>query len=397
MPKNNKKYRGVLFDLDGVIVDTTSLYERCQCQVLLNNKISISGLNWWEYAGNSSLEIFRSILSKRGIFDVSAETLDQQFNKIFLSFFVGLVRVSDGTIDILTFLKNKNVKTGVVTSSRRDVTERILKRFDLLQYFDLVVCAEDVKNKKPSPEPYIFAVNKLKLKISECLAVEDSERGLISAHQAKLDCAMIGIAKDKSSTKFKTVFFAKNFKALNVYLRNRIYINKYTIFTIKKDALERGIKDNIIKDISKFYTIENIKEIEVTKKMVAYLKENEWKKNWKPYPSKEVRQLCYNYESGKIIVLLCRINSLKDAIEFGKGLKGRSHLPHLCDKKTIRGKYADNSILNRLYQDKLNISYLMDENGRKISIFPNIMHAVDNKLEFDEHFSLYFNRSKLID
>lgn len=171
-------------------------------------------------------------------------------------------------------------------------------------------------------------------------------------------------------------------------------MNNYTIFTIKKDAIKRGLKKKIIDEISKFYTIKYIRKCEITKDMVACLKENEWKKNWKPYPAEEVKQLCYNYESGKNIVLLCKINIPKDAIKFGKKLKGSSHLPHLCDKKSIRGKYTDYSILNNLHTDHLNVTYFLDKRGKKISIAPNIIHTVDNKLEFDEHFSLFFDDVK---
>lgn len=171
-------------------------------------------------------------------------------------------------------------------------------------------------------------------------------------------------------------------------------MNNYTIFTIKKDAIKRGLEKKIIDEISKFYTIKYIRKYKITKEMVARLKENEWKKNWKPYPAEEVKQLCYNYESGKNIVLLCKINIPKDAIKFGKKLKGDSHLPHLCDEKSIRGKYADYSIINNLYTDDFNVTYLLDKYGKKISIAPNIIHAVDNEFEFDEHFSLYFNDIK---
>ncbi|MEI7792011.1 MAG: hypothetical protein WCI57_00830 [Candidatus Berkelbacteria bacterium] len=173
-------------------------------------------------------------------------------------------------------------------------------------------------------------------------------------------------------------------------------MRKYTIFSIKKDAIKRGIDRDIIRDISEFYTIKNLKELNIDRKTALHLKDNEWKTNWNPSPSDEVKRLCCNYESGKVIVVLCEINTPKDAVKFGTKLKGLSYLPHLCSKKSIRGKYADASMLNRLHQDKLNkIFVLLDRNGKKISTVPNILHSVDNDIEFNDYMSLFFTDVKL--
>jgi len=58
-------------------------------------------------------------------------------------------------------------------------------------YFDEVVTRDDVEETKPRPDPYLAAMRKLGLKPGECLAVEDSERGLDSAHAAGIRCVVV--------------------------------------------------------------------------------------------------------------------------------------------------------------------------------------------------------------
>lgn len=222
MIKSNKKYRGILFDMDGVIVNTNSLYENCQKQILLKNNLSISEINWKKYSGSTSYEVFNDILNKKNIIKPSAEELNNQHKNNFLFNSLNDVKLVDGVLDVLPFLKDRRIKIGLVTSTCQSITSDILGKLNLLQYFDVVVCADDVKYKKPNPEPYTLAVKKLKLKTTECLIVEDSKNGIISANSAKIDCVAINYTKNKFLLNIKKVCFLKNFKELFGYLKSNV-------------------------------------------------------------------------------------------------------------------------------------------------------------------------------
>jgi len=79
----------------------------------------------------------------------------------------------------------------VVTSSRRVHFEIIHRRSGLLKYFDFVITGEDCPTYKPDPGPYLLATARSGFRKEECLAIEDSQRGLLAAKRAGIGCFMI--------------------------------------------------------------------------------------------------------------------------------------------------------------------------------------------------------------
>jgi HAD superfamily hydrolase (TIGR01509 family) len=83
------------------------------------------------------------------------------------------------------------VSMAVVTSCRRIHFDLIHQSTRILKYFDFVITTEDVRLTKPHPEPYLKALGKSGCDASECLVVEDAERGLAAAKAAGIDCVVI--------------------------------------------------------------------------------------------------------------------------------------------------------------------------------------------------------------
>ena len=77
---------------------------------------------------------------------------------------------------------------GIVTSSRKDHFEIIHDRSGLLPFFDFVVASGDFTHSKPDPEPYLIGIERCGYPAHECLAIEDSERGVLAAKRAGLTC-----------------------------------------------------------------------------------------------------------------------------------------------------------------------------------------------------------------
>lgn len=100
------------------------------------------------------------------------------------------IKMRDGVAEALDFFKDRNMPQGVVSNGRTNSVLPTLTEHKVLPYFDAVLCKEDYAKRKPKPEPYLAGIKAIEQKRSitinpsECLAIEDEEKGRISAEAA---------------------------------------------------------------------------------------------------------------------------------------------------------------------------------------------------------------------
>ncbi|MEE4264261.1 MAG: HAD family phosphatase [Desulfobacteraceae bacterium] len=189
--------KAVLWDNDGVLVDTEELYFEATREVLL------------EIGVHLTTELFVQISLKQGqsTFDLAAgqgvepeviARLRADRNRRYSDLLRNGIRLLDGVEDTLRRLQGK-VIMGVVTSSRREHFEIIHSGTGLLHFFDFVLTREDYRKSKPNPDPFLTAVIQNGLQPKHCIVVEDSERGLAAARAAGIRCIVVPNALTRSS------------------------------------------------------------------------------------------------------------------------------------------------------------------------------------------------------
>ena len=190
--------KAILWDNDGVLVDTEHLYFQATQQVLATAGI---GLTEEEY-----IELFLvqgrgawHIAEERGIGGPEIDRLRDARNELYAEWLGNGARLIDGITTVLAALHGTYVM-GVVTSSRRDHFDLIHSTTGLLRYFDFVLTADDVTRVKPDPELYVSAVERTGLGRGRCVAVEDSERGLAAARGAGVRCIVVPTSLTRGGT-----------------------------------------------------------------------------------------------------------------------------------------------------------------------------------------------------
>jgi len=179
----------VLWDNDGVLVDTEGLYFQA-CQEVLG-KVGV----------HLTLEQFREISLRRGVSTlalaaeqgVDADTvagLRKERDQIYTELLEAKLPLIDGVEDVLKTLHGR-VRMGVVSSARRQHFEAAHARSGVIPYMDFVLTREDYTYSKPHPEPYLTTLKRYDLRPEQCIVVEDSERGLAAANSAGLDCIIV--------------------------------------------------------------------------------------------------------------------------------------------------------------------------------------------------------------
>jgi HAD superfamily hydrolase (TIGR01509 family) len=189
--------KALLWDNDGVLVDTEELYFRATRDVLSEVGIDLS----------RDLFIHISLEQGRSAFDLAVEQgvsqevitrLRDDRNKRYSELLRKGVRVLDGVENTLRQLHGK-LLMGVVTSSRREHFEIIHNVTGLLRYFDFVLTREDYRKSKPNPDPLLTAMRRNGLRPEHCIIVEDSERGLAAAKAAGIRCIVVPIYLTRDS------------------------------------------------------------------------------------------------------------------------------------------------------------------------------------------------------
>lgn len=181
-----KKY--ILFDNDGVLVDTEYWYYRAGERALASVGVRLDldqylkdmahGLGTWHQAtlaGVDQATIDRLKLLRNEYYQHSLRTEAIEI---------------DGVVDVLAELA-RHVSMAIVTTSKRADFDLIHADRGILQYMDFVLARDDYAQPKPHPEPYLTALERFGATKAETLIVEDSARGLRSAVAAGIDCAVV--------------------------------------------------------------------------------------------------------------------------------------------------------------------------------------------------------------
>ena len=181
--------KAIFWDNDGILVDTERLYFKATRKVLAATGINLTREMYIEFfltKGNGTWHLAK----EKGFSSDAIDNLRKERDKLYARILEQDSKVIPGAKEVLENLYGKYLM-GIVTSSRKDHFEIIHKSSGLLKYFDFILTGDDYKKFKPDPEPYLLAVEKSGFKNEECLAIEDSERGLISAKSAGINCFVI--------------------------------------------------------------------------------------------------------------------------------------------------------------------------------------------------------------
>lgn len=184
------KLKGILWDNDGVLVDTEGLFYQANRELFAEHDIELTPQHFFDWFLLENLGAWH-LLQARGMNDGQIATLRDQRNQRYAALLAeAQSHVIDGIADILSHAA-QHTRMGVVTSSRRDHFEQIHRQSNLLHHFEFVVTEGDYLQSKPAPDPYLIGLSRIGLNADECVVIEDSPRGLRSALAAGLRCIVI--------------------------------------------------------------------------------------------------------------------------------------------------------------------------------------------------------------
>jgi HAD superfamily hydrolase (TIGR01509 family) len=182
-------FEAILFDNDGVLVDTEALYFRANREALATVDVVLDETAYVEYFLRQGLGAWH-LAEARGISPQGIAELRAARDRRYFQLVEEAEILIPGVADLLPRL-GARFRMAIVTSSEPGPFARTHARTGLLPHFELVLTRVDYTNAKPDPEPYLCAVARLGVPAARCLVIEDSERGLRAAKAAGLACWVI--------------------------------------------------------------------------------------------------------------------------------------------------------------------------------------------------------------
>ncbi len=208
-----KKFKAVLFDMDGILVDSMPYHFISWFETMRKYNIRVTPFEIYGKEGEKSelcVEYFfkkaKRKITKEKIKKITRERAEK-FNEYFKPY------IFAGVEEIIRGLKKQGYKTAVVTGSAKADAVKILPA-KIYNLFDAIISSDIVKKGKPHPEPYLTASALLNVSPSQCMVVENAPYGVKSAKSAKMYCVAVTTSlpeqylkqADKICTDIKEVF-----------------------------------------------------------------------------------------------------------------------------------------------------------------------------------------------
>jgi HAD superfamily hydrolase (TIGR01509 family) len=188
-----KKYKIklVIFDMDGLMFDTEKLIFRTWKEACKKYKRKVNYRIFKETIGlnrTKTEEVYKKYYGGSFPFE---KIIDEAIGLLENHIHSEGVPLKEGLFELLEYIRKKQLKMALATSTSRDRTELLLNLSDTKKYFDLVTCGDEIVNGKPDPEIFLKTSQKIYCPPENCMVLEDSGNGIIAAYRAGMIPVMV--------------------------------------------------------------------------------------------------------------------------------------------------------------------------------------------------------------
>lgn len=192
----------VIFDMDGVIIDSEPLWQKAEKVVFSSLGVPVSEELSQLTATMTTKEVTKFWYALHPWSDKSLDEAENEVVNLVERLIVSEGQPIKGIKDLLSFFKEKEYKIGLATNSPFRLIAGILDKADVTNYFDAISSAEDELHGKPNPAVYLSTAQKLNASPHSCLVFEDSVSGIKAAKAAEMTAVAMVSPEEKNDSKF---------------------------------------------------------------------------------------------------------------------------------------------------------------------------------------------------
>lgn len=180
------KIKLVIFDMDGLMVDTESICIKAWDRVFNRYNIKVTKDFYFEIIGSSAKVLEEKIKEKNILKDnlIFEDILNVQRQEAASIVETEGIEKKKGIDELLEYLEKKGIKKAVASSSFRKKVDNFLDKVELKNKFDYIIAGDEVKNSKPAPDLYLDVIKKFGISNKNIMILEDSKNGLTAAKNA---------------------------------------------------------------------------------------------------------------------------------------------------------------------------------------------------------------------
>jgi len=184
------RLEAVLFDMDGVIVDSEPLWSEAEKRLLARRNLAYSASLKTVMMGRDARGAVGCLIQHYGLAESPGELIGER-NQLIAELFREHLKAMPGALELVSSVIAAGTVTGLVSSSPRPLMELALEKLDATGLFALTLSGDQVNRGKPAPDIYITAAEKLGVKPEHCLVIEDAPHGVTAAKLAGMFCLAI--------------------------------------------------------------------------------------------------------------------------------------------------------------------------------------------------------------
>lgn len=178
----------VIFDMDGVLIDSEPLHFKVDEMVLKLLQVDKGKYYLERFVGYTNPAMWK-IIKEENQLEQSIEALIELQMRIKLDFLEKSNYMAiDGVLELLNKIQAKKIPLAIASSSPRIFIEAVIEKIQIEKYFQIVVSGEEVPESKPAPDVFLKAAELLGVQPENCLIIEDSKSGTIAAKSAGMKC-----------------------------------------------------------------------------------------------------------------------------------------------------------------------------------------------------------------
>lgn len=213
--------KGIIFDMDGVIIDSEPLHQKLEMELLKELGGNMTKEEHNALIGTTDYHMW-SILKDKFNIEKSLEEIIDIKRKRFIEN-IHLVKLVDNFEQFIKTLHAKEYILGLASSNNRKIVDLVMDRFKLDRYFKVFISGNDVIHGKPHPEIFLKAVKEMGIKPLDCLVIEDAKNGVVAAKAAGMKC--IGLKNPGSGKQdlSQADLVISNFDELNLDIIEKLF------------------------------------------------------------------------------------------------------------------------------------------------------------------------------